>query len=195
MKRKFSRNEQVLLVVLVGIICMFFFMKNVYDPLTKDIKKKIALNNKLVTSINEMKNQPVESGYIKNSINQLDKSTADVKLKYDSLLSSVLVNREHIQEKALEISGEVSDNGLVVREMAVLEKDNSSGSYYTANLRNWKNRFGLVSYSLKVDGDFLDFLNFFTEIVDKKQLIIIGNIKIKGINDQGGVTTACTMLF
>jgi hypothetical protein len=195
MKRKFSRNEQVLLVVLVGIICMFFFMKNVYDPLTKDIKKKIALNNKLVTSINEMKSQPVESGYIKNSINQLDKSTADVKLKYDSLLSSVLVNHEQIQEKALEISGEVSDNGLVVREMAVLEKDNSSGSYYTANLRNWKNRFGLVSYSLKVDGDFLDFLNFFTEIVDKKQLIIIGNIKIKGINDQGGVTTACTMLF
>jgi hypothetical protein len=193
--KKISRNEQILLVVMVGVAATFFFMKKVDDPLRKEIKKLITVNNELVGKIRDLREQPVETAHLTKAIAAIDKEMSGELARYDSLTREKLVNRARVQEKALEVSGMVSDNGLVVREMTELTAEAAAGQALSSDLGLWKKEFGLAAYSLKIEGDFLDMVHFMSEYLNQERLSIAGNVKIKGTSDQGAVSAECVLVF
>ncbi len=190
--KKISRNEQILVVVLFGVMALFFFTKKVYDPLSKEISGLVKKNNELVASISELKDEPVDTDRVERKIKRVSSTISSEKEAYNQLVDSTLAGREHVQEVALEISGLASDNGLTVREMI---PDDGAAENLTADLGVWQKGFKLIPYVVKMEGDFLDFQTFLHEFVSMDIQLLLGNLRVESVDDQGTVIISGTILI
>ncbi len=192
--KKLTKNEQMLWVVLIGVMSLYFFTKKVHDPLSADIKALVKSNNSLVAELTELKEEPVETKGIERSIRKLSKQLDTVRLSYNEVLASTMTMRERVQEVALEISGLASDNGLTVREM--LPADVEGAELGLPPLySSWQKTFSLSPYRVRLEGDYLDFRQFLEEFSSRPLLSIFGGIHIEQIDDNGLVAISGTILI
>ncbi len=190
--KKISRNEQILVVVLFGVMALFFFIKKVYDPLSKEISELVKKNNELVASISELQDEPIGTDKIERKIKRVSSSISSEKEAYNQLVYSTLAGREQVQEVALEISGLASDNGLTVREMI---PDDDAAETLTADFGVWQKGFELIPYVVKMEGDFLDFQTFLHEFVSMDIQLLLGSLRVESVDDQGTVIISGTILI
>lgn len=182
----------MLVVVLFGVMALFFFTKKIHDPLSKEIKALVKKNNELVQNMADLREEPVDTDRIEKKIKRVNIQLDTTTEQYNQLLFSKLANREQVQEVALEISGLASDNGLTVREMLPNDK---AVEKLTADLGAWQKGFGLIPYAIKMEGNFLDFHSFLKEFVSLELLVLLGSIKVESVDDNGNVTITGTILI
>lgn len=213
--KKWTRNEQVLVVVLVGIAALFFFSKKIHDPLSKEIASLIKENNRLVATINEMQQNPVDFTLVRKNIQKIDDELQTQQTFYDSLYQEKIYPRERTQEKALIISEILTENGLMIRELEPIAEKNktpekkvkkrkrsrqkapqdSTQLYISSQHQRWVSHLQLKQYTLKMEGDFMDFLNFVDELQQQTSFAFLEKIRLQGASDQGFINVECKVIF
>ncbi len=189
--KKISKTEQMLLVVLAGVAIMFFYSKKVQKPLSAEIDGLMKTNSELVQTVTALRDEPVFTEGIQNSITEVSKEVDSLTDIYNRIAATRLLTRDKVQEIALEIGGMASNNGLILREMLPTENNESM----SAELEKWKGRFNYDVHSLKVEGNFFDFNRFLSEIETMEFCYVIGDLSIQKIGNSGRVEVTCLVLI
>ena len=212
MKKKMSRNEQILLVVLLGVIGVFTFTKKVYDPLTKEITDLVKKSNIVVTEINEMmkklENEDRDLKRFKKQVAESERVLDSIQPPYDSLVLDRVVDRTTVDKTVLEITEMASEHGISLLEFVPDSAAGSSGGK-TADtttvqkstfLSKSKSALGLTQYSLRAEGDYLDIVDFYQKLTTRRYVLAVGEMKIvKKPGDEfiqtGMILFDCSIIF
>ncbi len=189
--KKISKTEQMLLVVLAGVAIMFFYSKKVQKPLSTEISEMMKTNSELVVTVTALREEPIFTEGLQTAISDVTGEVDSLTSIYNRIAATRLLSRDKVQEKALEIGGMASNNGLILREM--LPADDSA--VMSAELEKWKGRFNYDVHSLKVEGNFFDFNKFLSEVEKMEYCYIIGDLSINKINNSGRVEVTCLVLI
>jgi len=211
-KKKMSRNEQILLVVLLGVIGVFTFTKKVYDPLTKEITDLVKKSNIVVTEINEMmkklENEDRDLKRFKKQVAESERVLDSIQPPYDSLVLDRVVDRTTVDKTVLEITEMASEHGISLLEFVPDSAAGSSGGK-TADtttvqkstfLSKSKSALGLTQYSLRAEGDYLDIVDFYQKLTTRRYVLAVGEMKIvKKPGDEfiqtGMILFDCSIIF
>ena len=191
-KFKMTKTEQILLVVGVVVICMFFFMKKAYDPLTKEIRSLTGKNNRLVAEINTLKKEPLSTKSILKSINALTSENEQLEAEYQEIEGLFLTPKNMVEETVMKINETAANNALVVKELV---PELSGKIKLPTAVQNEKKLLNRSVYHMKISGGFLDFQAFVNEILSLERLISMTSMDIRGENDRGQVEVDIVLLI
>ncbi len=212
MKKKMSRNEQILLVVLLGVIGVFTFTKKVYDPLTKEIADLVKKSNTVVTEVNEMmkklENEERDLKRFKKQIAESERVLDSIQPPYDSLVLERVVDRSSVEETVLKITEMASEHGVSLLEFvpdsaapSVADpKGTEPAVQKSVFLSKSKSSLGLTQYKLRAEGDYLDMVDFYQKLTTRRHVLAVAEMNIvKKPGDEfvqtGMILFDCSLIF
>lgn len=191
-KPKMTRLQQVLMVIAIAVVAIYFFLNKVYDPLSARLKDIIAENNKVVQTVNTLKNQPVSTASIEASIDKLLPELRKTEEHLKIQKSSVLTPTDKIEETVMQVSAVAANNGLLVQDLTPATMDESN---LAAEMLQEIALLERTCYRLKIVGDFLDFYAFSKELETVDYLINIAGLSVTGSDASGRVVADLVLVF
>jgi Tfp pilus assembly protein PilO len=175
--KRFTKLEQVLLVVAVGVIGMYFFLNKVWDPMSRELEKTITSHNKLVGELNELKNTPQGSAMIEKKIAALSPELTALEKEVAGLKRKLFVGENELRDYELGVNTVARNNGIRVTAFTPLEK--GSASYRTfAYLGRDCESIGRKGYLMSAEGNYVDFMGFVREIDGLSRVVNITAINL-----------------
>jgi hypothetical protein len=187
-----TRLQQVLMVIAIAVVAIYFFLNKVYDPLSARLKDIIAENNKVVQTVNTLKNQPVSTASIEASIDKLLPELRKTEEHLKIQKSSVLTPTDKIEETVMQVSAVAANNGLLVQDLTPATMDESN---LAAEMLQEIALLERTCYRLKIVGDFLDFYAFSKELETVDYLINIAGLSVTGSDASGRVVADLVLVF
>jgi Tfp pilus assembly protein PilO len=181
--KRFTKLEQVLMVVAVGVIGMYFFLSKVWDPMSGELEKTITAHNKLVGELNELKNTPQGSAMIEKKIAALSPELATLEKEVADLKIELFVGEKELRDYELRVNTVARNNGIRVTEFTPLEK--GSAPYRTfAYLGRDCEGLGRKGYLMSAEGNYVDFMGFVREIDGLSRVVNVTAINL--VRDEYG---------
>jgi Tfp pilus assembly protein PilO len=176
--KKLTRLEQVLLVVAVGVIGMFFFVGKVWDPMNEEMEATVTEYNKLVKDLNELGNRPRGSAMVEKKIDELRPEAAKLESRVAELRERAFVGGdEEEREFELLVNTVAKNNGVNVREFVRLDKVCSEYKTFS-DLQLDCGELKRRAYALKATGGFLDFIGFVNELGTLRKTVNITGVDL-----------------
>ena len=183
-KRKLTKLEQIGIVVMVGVVGMFFYLKFVYDPTIEkysDVQKKRV---RLVEETAKLKNEEAAVRGIKNLEKRLKEAESGLR-KAESSLAKDANAADDLMIGILELA---EGNNLEVKgygslDVTMVKKMIKSFLY--------KRRY----YDITIAGRYDNFIIFLRETGFMPQLVTIEKIDIKSKADVGGGNLEISLLL
>ncbi len=179
-----TKTQQILVVVAVTMISLYFFLSKVHDPLSEELKAAIEKNNTLVEAINELNKEPVTTAGIQKSIKKLTPEVSELEAELKKLQASVLTPGDIVEEIIMRVNEIASNNGLLVKELVPVKAGDAKLS--PGALKEQK-EFDRSCYRMKISGDFIDFYTFVRELNTIEYLVNIANFSVESAGEAGRV--------
>ncbi len=189
-KPKMTRMQQVLMVVAIAVVAIYFFLNKVQDPLTGKLKGAIAEHNRVVQTINTLQQEPVTTASLEASIDRLRPKLREAQAKV--LAADVLTPDDKIEETVMQVSAVASNNGLLVQDLVPAAKD---GLKLAAEMQQEITLLARTCYRMKVAGDFLDFIAFVRELETVPYQINLANLSVTGSDAYGRVVADLVLVI
>ena len=159
-KRKFTKLEQIGIIVMVGVVGMFFYLKRVYDPTVKKYSS-------LAGEVKELKEKEVAARGGKDIERRLKDKEKDLKKSEQDLVKTEAQARE-IMTKVMEIaeSNRLTITGYSIPGSDIL-KDTVKSFLY-------KRRY----YDIRLSGDYGNLILALGKINRLPHLVTIENVDI-----------------
>lgn len=191
-KPKMTRMQQILMVIAIAVVAVYFFLNKVYDPLAARLKDVIAEHNKVVRTINTLKNQPVSTASVEASIDKLQPELRKIENEIKAQVNSVLTPTDKIEETIMQISAVAANNGLLVQDLTPAATDEIKLApemlQETALLKR-------TCYRMKIVGDFLDFFAFSKELDTVNFLVNMAGLSVTGSDADGRVVAELILVL
>lgn len=191
-KPKMTRMQQILMVIAIAVVAVYFFLNKVYDPLAARLKDVIAEHNKVVRTINTLKNQPVSTASVEASIDKLQPELRKIENEIKAQVNSVLTPTDKIEETIMQISAVAANNGLLVQNLTPAATDEIKLApemlQETALLKR-------TCYRMKIVGDFLDFFAFSKELDTVNFLVNMAGLSVTGSDADGRVVAELILVL
>jgi len=191
-KPKMTRLQQVLMVVAIAVIAVYFFLNKVQDPLTARLKTAVAEHNKVVQAINTLQQEPVSSAALQKSIERLTPELNEAETQVKALAGEVLTPADRIEETVMAISAVAANNGLLVQDLTPAATDKLQ---LAAEMQQEIALLGRSCYRMKVAGNFLDFIAFVQELKTVPYRINLSNLSITGSDSYGRVAAELVLVI
>ena len=191
-KPKMTRMQQVLMVVAIAVVAIYFFLNKVQDPLTGKLKGAIAEHNRVVQAINTLQQEPVTTASLEASIDRLRPKLREAEAQAKNLAADVLTPNDKIEETVMQVSAVASNNGLLVQDLVPAAKD---GLKLAAEMQQEITLLARTCYRMKVAGDFLDFIAFVRELETVPYQINLANLSVTGSDAYGRVVADLVLVI
>ncbi|ERP31226.1 type 4a pilus biogenesis protein PilO [Chitinivibrio alkaliphilus] len=190
--RKLTRNEQLLLVVLVGIAGLYFFNTKVHQPLSENIDALVEQNNQLVSEVEELRALPLETGGVQRAISRVSKEVAEVQEEYETELFARLPMRDRVEELGVSVGNIITQNGFELDHIrSVLDESHS----VKGGPEQWRREFSLHLHTVRIMGNFMDFIRVLTALSAMERIVVLSDIVIKDPDVKGNVTIEFYLLL
>lgn len=189
-KPKMTRMQQVLMVVAIAVVAIYFFLNKVQDPLAGKLKGAITEHNRVVQTINTLQQEPVTTASLEASIDRLRPKLREAQAKV--LAADVLTPDDKIEETVMQVSAVASNNGLLVQDLVPAAKD---GLKLAAEMQQEITLLARTCYRMKVAGDFLDFIAFVRELETVPYQINLANLSVTGSDAYGRVVADLVLVI
>ncbi len=175
-KKKLTKLEQIGIVVMVGIVGMFFYLKLVYDPTIKEystVQKKWV---KLTKDVAKLKDEEVTARGIEN----LKKRLKEVKSGLRKAESCLVKDASKADDLMISLLGLAEENSLEVKSYKSLDLTMVKEIIKTLL---YKRKY----YDIMIEGRYENFIVFLRKIGSLQQLVTVEKIDIKNkANVEGG---------
>jgi Tfp pilus assembly protein PilO len=180
--RRMKKTEQILVVVAVAAIAGFFFMRELHDPLARQIKALSQEEQEMRAKIRELESKPFATEQILGSIREITPEVEQAEAELRDVAASRLTPEEAIEETVMAINETAANNGLTVRVLAPL--DTAKVKLYPAVQRE-RDLFDRYCYEVNLSGNFLDFASFVEEVAAMEKIVTLTRLEVRSYGDRG----------
>jgi Tfp pilus assembly protein PilO len=180
--RRMKKTEQILVVVAVAAIAGFFFMRELHDPLARQIKALSQEEQEMRAKIRELESKPLATEQILGSIREITPEVEQAEAELRDVAASRLTPEEAIEETVMAINETAANNGLTVRVLAPL--DTAKVKLYPAVQRE-RDLFDRYCYEVNLSGNFLDFASFVEEVAAMEKIVTLTRLEVRSYGDRG----------
>lgn len=191
-KPKMTPTQQVLMVIAIAVVAIYFFLNKVYDPLAARLKDAIKDHNRVVQVINRLQGQPVATASIEASIKKLQPQLRQTEEELKSQTGSVLTPADKIEEMVMQVSAVAANNGLLVQNLTPAEAKDLE---LAPEMQQEITLLERTCYSMKIAGDFLDFFAFARELDTVDHLVNMAGLSVTGSDGSGRVVAELVLVF
>jgi Tfp pilus assembly protein PilO len=191
-KPKMTRLQQVLMVVAIAVIAVYFFLNKVQDPLTARLKTAVAEHNKVVQAINTLQQEPVTTAALQKSIERLTLELKEAEGQVRALAADALTLADKIEETVMAVSAVAANNGLLVQDLTPAAPDKLQ---LATEMQREIALLARSCYRMKLAGDFLDFIAFVRELETVPYRINLANLSITGSDSYGRVVAELVLVI
>ncbi len=168
--RKLTRFEKFGLMAALIVACTFFYVKRVYEPQEKRLKKTVAMLNKVVGEVNNL-NQSPSAAAVERTLKQREKRLADL----NAQLARTAVRTGAVREVTAllaDINRLIEDHRLVVD--TVVPKGTVKGELFDWNV-----------FAVDMHGTFFDFVSLLETLRDLEDPVCIEAIRLEAAGEPG----------
>jgi len=191
-KPKMTRMQQVLMVVAIAVVAIYFFLSKVHDPLAARLKDAVTEHNRVVQTVNRLQGQPVSTTSIEMSISKLRPRLRKTEEELKTQTGSVLTPADKVEETVMQVSAVAANNGLLVQDLTpVATRD-------LALAPEMQQEIALLErtcYRMKIVGNFLDFFAFARELETVDHLVNITGLSVTGSDGSGRVMAELVLVL
>lgn len=176
-------RQQLLVMVLVSIACVYGFLRFVHDPMAAQLAAAVKKNNALVKDVTDLDGEPVNEAAIKESMKPLEKELAALKTEVAALTEQRIAGPDARPQMVYVVNETARGNYVTIRKLEPVAPDKLR--LPPEEVQEYK-RLGREFYLVQCTGDFLDFYRFVSELCRVDRLVNLTGLVITRSKDIDG---------
>lgn len=178
-----GKRQQVLIMIMLTIVCVYGYLRYVHDPTAARLAATVKKYNALAQEVAGLDGEPVNEAAVRESMRPLEKELADLKAREEELTASRIAGAEERDQVVYVVNETALTNYVTIKELAPVAPDKLE--LPPDEVRDFR-RMDRAFYKVRCAGDFIDFYGFVSDLCRIERLVNLTGLTIVRSKDTEG---------